>query len=309
MLAIAGRSLGAQAGAAARYDQGRFTVVAYPRDAHLARSLLAAAARGDSFPGLARPRARVAIAIAPDRDRFRALTGGMAPEWGAAVAFPASGRIVMQGQRAGSDAGDPIEVLRHELAHLALHEAMGDLPPRWFDEGYASYAAGEWGRDELLATNVALVLGRMPSLAELDSGFYRGASTAAASYALAYRAVAELAALDPDRGLTLFFEHWRATRSVERAVRLAYGVTLPGFEQRWQTRTRRRYGALAAATDVTLATVIFLALVLPLWIARRRRDRRRLERLVAADADAERRSRESALALLLREPDPPAAAN
>src|SRR3712207_6964670 len=52
---------------------------------------------------------------------------------------------------------------------------------RSFDEGYASYAAGEWGRDELLATNVALALGPMPSLAGLDSGFYHGASTAARS--------------------------------------------------------------------------------------------------------------------------------
>ena len=249
------------------------------------------------------------IAIAPDRDGFRALTGGAAPEWGAAVAFPESQRIVMQGQSAGSDAGDPVAVLRHELAHLALHEALGGLPPRWFDEGYASYAAGEWGRDELLATNVALVLGPIPSLAGLDSGFYRGASTAAASYALAYRAVAELAALDPERGLALFFEHWRESRSLEQAVRLAYGITLPGFEQRWQSRTRLRYGALAAATDVTLASAVFVALLLPLWVWRRRRDRRRLANLVAADAEAERRARESILAELLRDPGPPPAAN
>ena len=249
------------------------------------------------------------IAIAPDRARFRALTGGAAPEWGAAVAFPASNRIVMQGSRAGSDAGDPVEVLRHELAHLALHEAMGDLPPRWFDEGYASYAAGEWGRDELLATNVALALGPLPSLAGLDSGFYHGSSTAEASYAFAYRAVAELAALDPERGLTLFFEHWRETGSLEQAVRLAYGITLPGFEQQWQTRTRRRYGALAAATDLTVASAIFVALLLPLWIFRRRRDRRRLAKMVAADVEAERRARESILEALLRGPDPPGAPN
>ncbi|CAA9312488.1 MAG: hypothetical protein AVDCRST_MAG40-1057 [uncultured Gemmatimonadaceae bacterium] len=288
---------------AGRYDRGRFTVVAYPRDAALARSLLAAAAARDSFPGLPRPRARAVIALAPDRARFRALTGGAAPEWGAAVAFPAAQRIVMQGQRAGSDAGDPAEVLRHELAHLALHEALGGLPPRWFDEGYASYAAGEWGRDELLATNVALVLGPIPSLAGLDSGFYRGASTAEASYALAYRAVAELAALDRERGLTLFFEHWREGGSLEQAVRLAYGLTLPGFEQRWQTRTRRRYGALAAATDVTVASAIFVGMLFPLWLMRRRRDRRRLADLRAADVEAERRARESMLEALLRQPE------
>jgi hypothetical protein len=308
-LAVSPRPGGAQADSARRFDAGRFTIVAYPRDAALARALLADATRRDSFPGLPRPRARAVVAIAPDRARFRDLAGGQAPEWGAAVAFPAAGRIVLQGQAAGSDAGDPLEVFRHELAHLALYEALGPLPPRWFDEGYASYAAGEWGRDELLATNVALVLGPFPSLAGLDSGFYRGASTASASYALAYRAVAELAALDPERGLSLFFGYWRETRSLEQAVRLAYGITLPAYEQRWQSRTRRRYGALAVATDVTVASAIFLALLLPLWIMRRRRDRRRFARLVAADLEAERRARESILEALLRDPDPPPAAN
>jgi hypothetical protein len=220
----------------------------------------------------------------------------------------------MQGQRAGADAGDPLAVFRHELAHLALHEAVGDLPPRWFDEGYAAFAANEWGRDELLATNVALALGPMPSLAELDSGFYAGASSAAASYAFAYRAVAELAALDPARGLGVFFEHWRDTGSFERAVRLAYGITGPAFEERWQSRTRRRYGALAAATDLTAASALFVALLFPLWVVRRRRDRRRLGRMLAADAEAERRARESVLEQLLLPaspagPDSPPAAD
>lgn len=242
------------------------------------------------------------IAVAPDDARFRAWIGPSAPEWGAAIAFPEQMRIVMQGRRAGSDAGDPEVVLRHELAHLALHERLGSLPPRWFDEGYASFAAGEWGREELLATNAALVLRRFPSLAGLDSGFSGGSLSAQASYALAHRAVDELALLDPARGLTLFFQYWKETGSMDRAVRAAYGVTLAAFEQRWQQRTRRRYGALAAVADVTLASSILLLPLLPLWIARRRRDRRRMAALVAADAEAERRAAESALDALLGEP-------
>src|SRR5205085_6580502 len=107
-------------------------------------------------------------------------------------AFPESRRIVLQGQRAGSDAGDPIAVLHHELAHLALHEYLGSLPSRWFDEGYASYAAAEWGREEVLMTNLALALRGMPTLDELEESFNQGASSAQSAYALAYRAVAEL---------------------------------------------------------------------------------------------------------------------
>jgi hypothetical protein len=292
---------------ARRFDAGRFTVVAYPPDATLARSLLAAATAQDSFPGLPRPAAPVLVAVAPDQARFRQWIGPHAPEWGAAVAFPALMRIVMQGRSAGSDAGDPAVVLRHELAHLALHERLGDLPPRWFDEGYASFAAGEWGREELLATNAALVLRRFPSLAGLDSGFAGGSLSAEASYALAHRAVDELAALDPERGLALFFAYWKETGSMDRAMRSAYGVTLAAFEQRWQDRTRRRYGALSALANITLASAVLLLPLFPLWLARRRRDRLRMAALRAADLEAERRAAaDSALEELLRE-TPPAA--
>jgi hypothetical protein len=156
---------------AQRLDVGRFTAVAYPRDLPLARALLAAAARTDTFPGLPRPRARVLVGVAPDARTFRAWGGAGAPEWGAALAFPHRRLIVMQGRAAPSDAGDPRAVLRHELAHLALHEALGDLPPRWFDEGYASYAAGEFGRDDVLAANLALLTRGVPHLADLDAYF------------------------------------------------------------------------------------------------------------------------------------------
>jgi hypothetical protein len=286
-----------------RLDAGRFTVVAYPDDRQLAQNLLRAALARDTFPGLPRPRARVLLMVAPDERRFREWVGPNAPEWGAAIAFPESGRIVMQGRTAGSDAGDPLVVLRHEIAHLALHEALDGLPPRWFDEGYASYAAGEWSREETLSTNLALALRGMPSLEELEDGFVHGAGQAEASYALAYRAVAELAALDPERGLSLFFRYWKDEGRFDPAVRRAYGITAAAFEKRWQERTRRRFGGLALFADITLSTLVFLAVLLPLYISRRRRDRRRMQALVHADAEAERRAREqSALDALLGVP-------
>jgi hypothetical protein len=289
---------------AERLDAGRFTVVAFPGDLALARSLLAEAQRRDTFPGLPRPKARVLLAVAPDARRFRAWVGPAAPEWGAAVAFPALQRIVMQGRGAGSDAGDPRTVLRHELAHLALHEALGDLPPRWFDEGYASYAAGEWSRDETLAANVSLLLRGMPTLDSLEAGFYEGSAVAEASYALAWRAVSDLADRDRERGLTLFFQYWKADGGFDLAVRRAYGITATAYEKQWQERTRRRYGVLALVANLSIATSLFSLVMVPLFVMRRRRDRRRMDELRAADAAAEREER--ALAALLGEtPDAP----
>jgi hypothetical protein len=296
-----------------RLDGGRFTVVAYPADSRLAHSVLDSAQARDTFPGLPRPQHRVLIAIAPDARHFHEWAGPGAPEWGAAVAIPSEHRIVLQGGRAGSDAGDPMQVLRHELAHLALHEMLGDLPPRWFDEGYASYSAREWGRDEVLTTSVALVFHGVPPLDSLDNGFYAGAARANAAYALAYRAVAEMAALDPERGLALFFRYWKETGSLDLALRRAYGLTEAAFDQRWRSHTRRRYGALALLANATVAFGLLGLIIMPLYVLRLRRKRRELAELIAADESAERAAQESVLEELLagqpepEEPPPPEA--
>lgn len=243
--------------------------------------------------------------VAADRQRFRELVGPGAPEYGAAIAIPSEQRVVMQGSRAASDAGDPLQVLRHELAHLALHERLGDIPPRWFDEGYASVAAGEWGREEILATNVVLALRGMPPLDSLDRRFAGGAGQASAAYALAHRAVVELAALDPARGLSLFFEYWKQTGELDPAIRQAFGMTQAAFEKRWRERTQRRYGALALFADITIGALVLLFFITPLYLARRRRDRLRLATMVKAEREADQRDRDQAIEELLRSVAPP----
>lgn len=282
-----------------RLTAGRFTIEAPRSDSTLAASLLERSVISDTFPGLPRPRDSVLIVIAPDGRSFREAVGSGAPEWGAAFAWPALRRIIMQGKGAPSSAGDPARVLRHELAHLALFEHMGDLPPQWFDEGYASLAAGEWDREAVLAANVGLAIGGFRTFAALDSGFSGGARRVEAAYALSYRAVADLAQLDPRRGLAGLFERWRETRNLDRALRRSHGLTLEGYERRWRDQARQRYGGLALFADVTFGSLVLLAILGPLYVTRRRRDRERLARMRAMEAEQERREREQALQALL----------
>ncbi len=289
---------------AAMLTGGRFEIVHFESEARLARSLLAAALARDTFPGLRRLTDTVRIQLAPDERTFREWVGAGAPDWGGAFAFPGQRLIVMQGRNAGADAGDPIVTLRHELAHLALAEVLPDRVPRWFDEGYASFAAGEWGREEVLITSVGLIWRGLPSLAGLDSGFYAGAGRADRAYALAHRAVAELASLDRERGLSLFFGYWEQEGTFERALRRAYGMTSADFERQWRSRVRRQYGALALAADLSVLSVFLVFLLGPLWWQRRKRFKERLERMRRADAEQEERERNSALAALLGEGPP-----
>ncbi len=280
-------------------EAGRFTVVADRRDARLARALLASALSRDTFPGLPRPRAHVRIAVAPDAARFREWVGPDVPEWGAAIAVPAESQVVLQGGASGSDAGDPLVVLRHELAHLALHEWMGPLPPRWFDEGYASVAAGEWTRQVAFETSTGMVWRTLPTTAELNDGFQGGSSRAEWSYALAHRVVDELSLLDTQHGLTNLLAYWKESGALEPSIRRAFGMTGEQFEKHWRQQTRRRYGALALATDISAVLGFFALLIGPLYWMRRRRDRRRLDAMRAVDLAQERAFRESILDELL----------
>lgn len=288
-----------------RLNRGRFTIEYDARDARLAAALADVAVRTDTFPGLSRPHAHVVIALAPDNATFRAWAGRAVPDWGAAVAFPQDDCVVMHGGNAGSNAGDPRTVLRHELAHLALHEYLGNGIPRWFDEGYATYAAREWQREDILAANVALAIRGVPSFDELDRDLSAGAGRAEEAYALAHRAVSDLAAIDPGVGLSRLIANWHLSGSLDLAMRATYGMTLDGFQQDWQRGIARRYGGLALLSNLAAVSILMAALLLPLFLARRRRNRARYQALVLADEVAERSSRSEAPLPLVDDPPAP----
>jgi signal recognition particle receptor subunit beta len=283
------------------WSDGRVVIFAGPAESRLAASLLTAARARPGFPGLPTLRDTAWVWIAPDERTFRRWVGPSAPEWGAAIAFPARRVIVMQGRDAGGDAGDSVQTFRHELSHLALAEVLGPGVPRWFDEGYASFAAGEWGRDEVLATSVGLVWRGVPTLAGLDSAFRGGADGAQRAYALAHRAVAELSALGGDSGVQRLIGAWRVSGSFDAALRSAHGLTVEGFEARFRSRVRAQYGVLALATDLGLLTIVIGVLVGPFWWRRRREAAARLARMRAFEAQQDAVERASALARLLGE--------
>src|SRR5439155_2032135 len=107
-----------------------------------------------------------------------------------------------------------------------------------------------------------------PTLAQLDSEFSGGSTSAQTAYALAYRAVVDLAGDDPPRRLGLLLGEWRRRQTLDAALRSALGVTYAGFEKQWQARTRRRYGALALAGDLAIAGTFVVFAVLQLYRAR-----------------------------------------
>src|SRR5215216_5768029 len=143
---------------------GQVTAVAWPPQLELATRLAHRANDTADWPGLGRQApGALRLIVVRDGRRLDSLTRGRAPLWGAAVALPGARVILLR-----ADAGDIYATLRHELAHLALHQAVPVRVPLWFDEGYAAWAAGEWERLGTLELNLAVVRGALPTLTGLD---------------------------------------------------------------------------------------------------------------------------------------------
>jgi hypothetical protein len=216
---------------------GQVTAVAWPGQLGLATDLARRAAEPAEWPGLGRHAPDpLRLILVPDARRMDSLSSGRAPAWGAAIALPGSRTILLR-----ADVEDLYQTLRHELAHLALHHAVAVRVPLWFDEGYASWAAGEWDRFGSVELNLAVVRGVLPDLQSLDGALRGSASTADVSYALAASAVAELARRNPSRSLSPLMQRLQAGSDFEAAVLATTGLTMPQFESEWRRTLRRRY--------------------------------------------------------------------
>jgi peptidase MA superfamily protein len=213
------------------------TVVSWPAQRALAIDLAERAGAATEWPGLGTRRpGQMQLIVVPSGRYLDSLSSGRAPGWSAAIALPSTRTILLR-----ADRDDLYGTLRHELAHLALHQAVAVRVPLWFDEGYASWAAGEWDRSGLLDLNLAVVRGAIPDLETLDGALRGSASTADAAYALAMSAVTELAARNPEHSIAPLMKRLETGDDFETAVRVTTGLTIGQFEREWRQVVRRRY--------------------------------------------------------------------
>ena len=248
------------------------TAVAWPGQEALAATLAEAADRTAPFPGLGPlPRRPFTLVLARTRARFDSVTSGRLPRWSEGAAFPDAAAVVLLSTGPSNRLA---AVLRHELAHLALGWHAPGHVPLWFEEGYASVAAGEWDRFDALRLNWTVARGVRMTLEDLDRALRGGAPDAQSAYALATTAVLLLERWGGPRGLAPLLAQVPAATSFDQALRATYHVTEEDFEVRWQADLRRRYGWLTWAAAAGLLWSIAGTLAALLVWRRRRRDRR-----------------------------------
>jgi hypothetical protein len=198
--------------------------------------------------------------------------------------------------------GDLPSVLRHEVAHIALHRFVHPAAvPRWFSEGYATWAAGQLDFEAGWMLRLAFVTGTAPPLDSIVLGWPRSAAGARVAYLLSASALDWLHDRGGDRSLGILFERWKGS-GFEPALRQTYGLTTGQLERYWGRSVRRRYGWLLFFAQASVAWAMLSIFVVALYLIRRRRDRLRL-------ADLQRREPPDRPAFWLGEVDfdPPAA--
>jgi Peptidase MA superfamily len=231
--------------------------------------------------------ALVRVARTPDQMAELAPEDAPPPAYAAGVAYPSAHLIVIALQAPQTwEAPDLLELLRHELAHLALSDAVGGHHvPRWFDEGLAIHESGElpWARRMALAD--ASLGRRLLPLGDLDRGFPADRYDVNVAYAESADFVSFLLR-DVDRArFGSLIERVRAGAGFGRALEDSYGTDLRKLEYEWREELSRRFGLVPALTGGGLVWALIVVLATVAWIKRRKRAKEKLAAWAREEAE------------------------
>lgn len=243
----------------------------------------------DEFGQVLLEHAIVRIARTPEQMAELAPEGAPPPPYAAGVAYPSAHLALLALQAPDTwEAPNLVELMRHELAHLALSDAVGGQHiPRWFDEGLAIHESGEvpWARRMVLAD--AELGRRLLPFSDLDRGFPNDRYEVNVAYAESADFVAFLLR-DADRvRFGSLVQRMRGGTEFGRALEDAYGTDLRKLEYEWRTELSHRFGTIPALTGGALLWVVISALAGVAWARRRKRAKEKLAQWAREEAEME----------------------
>jgi hypothetical protein len=215
--------------------------------------------------------------------------GSRVPAYAVGVADPSVHLAILALQAPQTwEAPDLPEVLRHELTHLALADAVGGRHvPRWFDEGLAIYESREAPLARFWALWDATLSKSLLPLAELDRSFPADRYEVNIAYAESADFVRFLMR-DADRArYGSLIERVRAGTPFDRALEDAYGTDFRKLEYEWRDDRSRRFGLAPVLTGSALLWVLIAALMIAAWAKRRRRAKAKLAQWAREEAETD----------------------
>jgi Peptidase MA superfamily len=231
----------------------------------------------------------VRVARSPDQMAELAPEGAPPPPYAAGVAYPSAHLALLALQAPDTwEAPDMNELMRHELTHLALSEAVaGNHVPRWFDEGLAIHESDElpWARRAALAQ--ASLSRRLLTLGDLDRGFPVDRYEVNVAYAESADFVSFLLRETDRARFGSLIERAREGESFDRALEDAYATDLRKLEYEWREELSHRFGIVPMLTGGGLLWVLIVGLSVMAWVRRRKHAKEKLAQWAREEADME----------------------
>ncbi len=281
------------------YDGGWITFIYHPSIRERVQPLIddAAAARTELTERLGQPvlsEVRVAVARTPGEMTTLAPANAPYPEYAAGVAYPEIGLVLLTVKPVHPNSQHELgEVFRHELAHVALEDAVSGRPvPRWFNEGFAVLASGETSFVRMQTLFTATVSDGLPSLSQMERTFPLDENEANVAYAQAADVVRFLVRREEHHRFRGLISRMRDGEVLDAALLNSYGVDLATLEQEWREEVAKRYTFWPVLFSGSLIWAVTLGLFLLGW---RRKSRKaavtlqRWEREEAAEDEVRRR--------------------
>ena len=206
------------------------------------------------------------------------------PDWASGLAFPGSNYILLKSPaslRSNAARDTLLTTFKHELAHIVLHNGVGNYSnriPRWFDEGFASYQSKDWRFSQI--RTMALV-GLTNSYIPFDNLFYdfpSDESKAIKAYAQSYSFVAYLYEQYGNNSIKGIIDEIYRGSSFSSAVKFIIDKDIVSLEKKWRKRARTYYTWIPLVTSTTTLWFIAALVVTLGFIKRRKRYREALDR-------------------------------
>lgn len=220
----------------------------------------------------------VVVGRTPGEMETLAPQGARLPRYAAGVAFSEQGLILLTaGSRYPGERYDLLEVFRHELAHIALHDAVGRRNvPRWFNEGFAVHASKEAETARLQALWTATLAGRLIPLKQLTASFPSDADSASVAYAEAADVVRYLMRTDDAHRFSALIGRLKRGQEFSSALGDAYSTDLYALEKQWRQDVARRYTFWPVIFGGSLVWFGALGLMIAAYVRRRRQAQKKM---------------------------------
>lgn len=215
------------------------------------------------------------------------------PRYASGVAFSELDLVLLTAApRYPGSQHDLSEVFRHELAHIALHDAVSrENIPRWFNEGFAVHASREAETARMQALWTATLSGNLIPFKQITRSFPADPTTASVAYAQAADMLRFLMRGGEEHRFQALIRRVAGGETFEQALLDAYSTDMFSLEKGWREDVARRYTFWPVLFGGSLIWIVGFGLLIWGYARRKKRAALKMARWAREEAieDAQRR--------------------